>query len=175
MLAQREIVAAHFDFDRVTHRRKANELDGAADEQTHFHQARTVGGRQIDFSDGGGGAHGERRERLSCGGHGSSRLRFGVDVLDEDGFSEFFADPQPRVADLADDAGIVADEFDPLLFAQAHFAEPRLNVGRGGQFLDADDFAGLDPTERTNVRPGALAIQNFEKLLPLAHCATRVG
>jgi hypothetical protein len=129
MLAQCEIIAAHFDFDRVAHWREANELYGAADEQTHFHKARTVRGGQIDFSDGGRGADGERRERLRGGGHGSSRLRFGKDVLDEDGFRKFFADAEPCVADLADNAGIVADKFDPLLFAQAHFAEPRLNVG----------------------------------------------
>jgi len=33
------------------------------------------------------------------------------------------------------------------------FAKPRLNVRRGGQFLDAHKLAGLDATERAKLRP----------------------
>jgi hypothetical protein len=88
---------------------------------------------------------------------------------------QFFADTDAGVANLADDAGVVADELDALLLAKTHFAKPRLNFRRGGQFLDANNLTGLDATKRTNVRSGALAIQNFERLLPLAHGVTSVG
>jgi hypothetical protein len=88
---------------------------------------------------------------------------------------QFFADADAGVANLADDAGVVTDEFDALLLAETHFAKPRLNFRRSGQFLDTNNLTGLDATKRTNVRPGALAIQNFKRLLPLAHGVARVG
>ena len=60
---------------------------------------------------------------------------------------------------------------------QAHNTsiKSRLHIGRGGQFLDANMLAGLDATERTQLRPGALAFQNFERLILLAHGTPRVG
>ena len=69
-LPQRQIVAAHFDFHRVTHRREADEFDFGADEQAHFHEAWAVGGWEIDFFDGSRCAQGDQGQRLEGGRHG---------------------------------------------------------------------------------------------------------
>lgn len=70
--AQREIVAANFYFNRIAEWREADELNRAAYEQTHFHQARTARGWQFDFCDCRSGAESERREWLRFGGHFSN-------------------------------------------------------------------------------------------------------
>ncbi len=54
MFAQAEIVTAHFDFDGVAERGKANELHGRADEQSHFEKASAVSRRNFDLSNDGG-------------------------------------------------------------------------------------------------------------------------
>ena len=94
-----------------------------------------------------------------------------MDVFDEDGLREFFADAEARVANLTDDAGIMADEFHVLLFAETQFAKPGLDFRRGGEFADADDLAGLNATERTDFKSGTFAGQNLVSWFLLAHCA----
>jgi hypothetical protein len=43
--------------------------------------------------------------------------------FDHDFFRQLSADAESRVANLADDMGVLADEPDFLLFAKAHFAQ----------------------------------------------------
>ena len=43
--------------------------------------------------------------------------------FDENMFREFSADAEARVANLADDVSVLADEPNFLFFAEAHFAE----------------------------------------------------
>lgn len=113
VLAQREIVAAHFDLDWIAHRCEADQLDFRAYEQAHFHQARAGGGREFDRGDGGGVANGNSCERLGVSRHGTlSGNRF-----DQNRLGEFLAEGHARVADLADHAVLPAHEPDALVFA----------------------------------------------------------
>lgn len=68
-LTQCEIVAAHFDFHRITHRGKADEFHFCSDEQPHFHEARAAGWREVDFGDGHRCAQGDRSQWLDGRGH----------------------------------------------------------------------------------------------------------
>jgi len=56
MFTEREVIAAHLDFDGVAERREADKFNQRAHQQTHFEQTAAVFGRDIDFGDGGGGA-----------------------------------------------------------------------------------------------------------------------
>ena len=56
MLAQRQMVAAHFDFHRIAQRREADQFNGSSHQQPHFEQATAVFGRHFDFGDGAGKA-----------------------------------------------------------------------------------------------------------------------
>lgn len=94
----------------------------------------------------------------------------GGNRLDEDGFGQFLAEADPRVADLADDVGLAAEQFDFLLLTQAHFTQAGDDFRRGGQLLDADDRAGLDLAQGANGWPGALAFKDFEWRLRFLHC-----
>jgi len=89
--------------------------------------------------------------------------------FDEDAFGQSFADAEPGIADLADDAGMTAEQFDLAIFAQAHFPEAGADFRRGGELFDANDAAGLDPAERANERAGALAFQNHACWTLFAH------
>ena len=64
--------------------------------------------------------------------------------LDEDGFCEFLAECDARVADLTDQTRMAADESDALLLAQTHFAKAIHHVGLYGKLFDADRRARLD-------------------------------
>ena len=75
MFTEGQIIAAHFNFDRVAHRREADKFDGRSNQQPHFHQARAAFGWKFYFGDGGSGAQCDRRERLESGGHGWGALK----------------------------------------------------------------------------------------------------
>jgi hypothetical protein len=79
------------------------------------------------------------------------------------------ADSDARVTDLTDDAGFVADKFYALPFSQPDFAQACLNFRGRGQLANANDITRLNATERTQLRPGALAVQNFRWLRMIAH------
>lgn len=75
MFPESQIVPAHFDFDRVTQRREADQFDGGANQQTHFHKARPAFGRKFYFGDGCGSAQCDRGQRLKGGGHGVLEIK----------------------------------------------------------------------------------------------------
>ena len=79
------------------------------------------------------------------------------DRLDENIFSQLFADAKAGVADQADEIGLAADEFDFLLFAQTEFAEAIREFLVGAKAFDADDRAGFAVAQGTNFAAGALA------------------
>lgn len=70
MLAEGQIIAAHFDFDRVTQRREADQFDGCSNQQTHFHEAGPAFGRKFYLGDGCGSAQRDGSKRLKSLGHG---------------------------------------------------------------------------------------------------------
>src|SRR5678816_4589114 len=51
--SQGKIVTANFDFDRVAHRRKANQLHLCAHQQSHFHETRAAGWGDVDLGNRG--------------------------------------------------------------------------------------------------------------------------
>jgi hypothetical protein len=63
MFAEREIIAAHADFDRVAQRGKADQFDLRAYQKPHFHKARTAFRREFYFNNGSGCAQRDRSQR----------------------------------------------------------------------------------------------------------------
>jgi hypothetical protein len=78
--------------------------------------------------------------------------------LDEDFFGQTGADAEAGVADLANDVGLAAEEFDFLFFAEAHFAEAMGDFRGGGKLLDAHGDASIDAAERAQERLGAVGL-----------------
>ena len=72
-LAEREVIAADLDFERITEWRGADQCDPGAGEQTHFtetEEGRVLGGK---FPDRGAGAHGEVGKLEQGGSHGGDQ------------------------------------------------------------------------------------------------------
>jgi len=169
MLAQREVVAADFDFHRVAERRKADELNGAADQQPiSMRRGRLSGGSLISATVAvvptatelsGWGASDINSSGVS--GNGSTKMALAS-----------FRSGEPGIANLADDIGFAAQQFDALLLAEAKFTQPVAQFGRRHQFLDANGGPGLDPAQGTDLRTGALALDNFTRCLRFFHSPT---
>lgn len=83
-------------------------------------------------------------------------------ALNHDVLGQLLGNPEARVADLANDVRRMADEPDVLVFAQAHLAQAIADIGRGGEFLDANCAARLHMAEWTSVRMGALALNEHD-------------
>jgi hypothetical protein len=81
--------------------------------------------------------------------------------LHQDGFGEFLADTETGIADLANEGGISGEEFDLLFFAETHFTQAIAHFGGDRKLLDGNDGAGLDLGQRTHLRPGTTAFQDF--------------
>jgi hypothetical protein len=77
--------------------------------------------------------------------------------FDENGFSQPLADAEARVANLANNVGLPTEQLDFLVFAQTHFAKTNAKFRRCGEFFDANNAAGFDAAQGTNVLAGALA------------------
>jgi hypothetical protein len=122
MLPQSQVVSPDFNFNRIAKGCKANQLNFGPDEQAHFHETRAAGRRNIYLSDSGSGSKWAGGERL-CGGHGSSRLHLGRRRFDENGVGQLSANAEPRVANLADDAGARTEELNLLLFSETHLTK----------------------------------------------------
>ena len=73
---------------------------------------------------------------------------------------QFFTQGETGVANLANDVGLAAQEFDPLLLAETHFTQTVAGLIRRDQFLDAYGGAGRDTVQWTNRRSGALALDD---------------
>jgi hypothetical protein len=159
VFAQREVIAAHLDFDRVAQRCEADQFDLGADEQAHFHEARAAFGRKLDFRNGSGGAEGNRGKRLRVNGH-SERPSRGRDRLDHDRIGQFFADAQAGVANLANETGLARDQFDVLFLAEAQFAQAGLEFGPSRKMFDTNHGTGLDAAQRADACSGTLAFEN---------------
>src|SRR5689334_11161416 len=71
--------------------------------------------------------------------------------FDEDGFCQVLAESNAGVADLANQAGMPADEADALLFAEAHFAEAIQHVRLHGKLLDANRGASFHRRKRARL------------------------
>ena len=65
------------------------------------------------------------------------------DFLHPDQIGQLGTQAQARIADLADEIGIAAEQLDALLFAKAKFAQAFAHLRRRGQLFDADRNAGL--------------------------------
>jgi hypothetical protein len=94
----------------------------------------------------------------------SGRLRVGADRFDQDGFRQLFADTQARVANLANQIRLMADQLHDLFFAEAHFSQAHPNFRRPGQLLDANDRTRFNAAQRANGGPGAFAINHHTGL-----------
>lgn len=64
--------------------------------------------------------------------------------FDDDLFGQTAADAQAGIANLADEIGLTAEEFDLLFFAKAHFAQAMGDFRSGRKLLDAHRDARLD-------------------------------
>jgi hypothetical protein len=161
MLAQCEVVATHLDLNGIAQGREADKFDRGADEQAHFHEARTFCGREVDLGDGSPRTDREGGKRLGRFSHDSGGLRARRQGLDENAPGQFRADAEPRVADLADHGIVTPDDADLLILAETHLAQA---MGEFGGSVEAADFggaAGLDLVQRAQVREGALRIRRF--------------
>src|SRR5207248_6446534 len=69
VLAQSQMVASHFDFDRISERGKTYQFDRRAHEQPHLQEAAPLFRSDLDFGDGGDAAGGQRSQRLNLSGH----------------------------------------------------------------------------------------------------------
>ena len=76
---------------------------------------------------------------------------------------------------MADDVGLAAQQFDPLLLAQAEFAQAVAHFRRGGQFLDANGSAGGDVAQRTDCGPGTPPFNNPTLRLVVFHNANSIS
>jgi hypothetical protein len=59
---------------------------------------------------------------------------------------------------LADQIALAAQEFDLLLFAKAHFAQPVCYFRRRGQLFNSHRNARIDPAQRAQKRLGTLTL-----------------
>jgi len=82
--------------------------------------------------------------------------------FDEDRVGQLLADPQPRVADLANVIRIARHQRDLLLLAKPKFSQPIGELRAGGELFDRDGGPRLDPAQGTHLRAGALAFNNEE-------------
>jgi hypothetical protein len=92
-------------------------------------------------------------------------------LFDQDSLGQALADAQPGVAHLAYNAGLAAEEFDFLFFAEAHFAQAMGHLGRGGKLLDAHVNPGPHGAERTQERLGTHFLSIVVWAMQLVHHA----
>lgn len=78
--------------------------------------------------------------------------------LDHDLIGELLGDSEARIAHLADDAGCVADEANVLFLAETHFSQSGADLGRGGEFLDANGAAFRHVAQRTGRAVGTMSL-----------------
>src|SRR6187551_2215545 len=78
--------------------------------------------------------------------------------FDENGFCQVRAESNAGVADLANQAGMPADETDALFLAHPHFAEAIQHVRLHGELLDANRGTGFHAGKRTHFRLGATCV-----------------
>ena len=86
-----------------------------------------------------------------------------------DGGGKLLANAQARIADQADDIALVAQQFDLLLLAKAHFPEPSRHLRRGGKLLDANHSARPHPVERAERGLVALALLSRLRMNSFCH------
>ena len=70
--------------------------------------------------------------------------RGGLEGFDEDDFSQFLADGEAGIADLADIIGVAGEEPNYLVLAEADFAEAILHFRGSAELFDTDGDAGFD-------------------------------
>jgi hypothetical protein len=69
MFSEREIVAAHANFDGITQGGKANKFNRGSDEKAHFHETWAAFRGKFYFGDGCSCAQCDGGQRLKSGGH----------------------------------------------------------------------------------------------------------
>ena len=67
VLAQGEMITANLDLDWIAKGSETDQLDWSADQESHFHQARSVAGRNIDLGDAARCPRGKRAQWLTLG------------------------------------------------------------------------------------------------------------
>jgi len=155
VFAQREVITADLNLDRVAQRRKANQLDGCPDQKAHFQNAAAVFGRNLDLANGASPARLQRSQRLSFKGHRLPGACPGSNRLNEDVFGQLRADAKACITNLANDVGLAAHQPNLLLFAKAQFAEAVADFWRSGKLLDTNGRAGDNTTQRAKERLSA--------------------
>ena len=73
---------------------------------------------------------------------------FGRQKFHPDGRGKLRADPEPDVADLADQIRFMAEQLDPLLLAKAHFAQTPAHFGWRRDLLDSRGTAHSNLIQR---------------------------
>ena len=94
--------------------------------------------------------------------------------LDEDRVSEFSADPQSGVANLANIGAVGAQQLDVLVLAEAQLPQPVAHLGRGRKMFDADHGPGFYPAKGTNLGARAVALQNYVWMHRFLHRAAKL-
>jgi len=84
--------------------------------------------------------------------HGSGDEFGGRKRLDPDGLRQLRADAETDVADLANDVGVLAKKFDPLLLAKPQLAQAMGDLRSSAKLPDPAGRADAHLTERTNKR-----------------------
>jgi hypothetical protein len=70
--------------------------------------------------------------------------------LNQNLFGELGTDAETDVANLANDARVLADQFDFLFLTKAHLAQAMRDLGRGHELLDAHGGALSHLVQRTD-------------------------
>lgn len=149
VLAQGQMIASNFDLDRITKWRKPDQFNQGPHQQPHLHDSGTILWGDTDLGNGGDGTDRQGGQRLSGGTHGSRHKGFGGDWLDPDRISQLRADSQTDIAHLADDAGLLAKEFDALFLTKTHLPEPAGQFRRCRELLDPARRADANLTQGT--------------------------
>jgi len=129
VLSESQVVATDFYLDRIAHGSKPYKLYGGAYQEAQFHNARAHLRGEVNFRNDGRCSGDQSRKRLDCNCRHRSFSLGPPDrhLLDENGFRQFIADAQARVAYLAYVVGIPGEELDSLRFAKAHLAQTLFN------------------------------------------------
>lgn len=79
-----------------------------------------------------------------------------VDGFDPDAFREALVQSEPGIANLAEDIGLQADEFDLSILAEAHLAKSLIDLRRGVQLANDHVRARAGAAQRVETRPSGL-------------------
>ena len=89
--------------------------------------------------------------------------------LDQNLFRQSRADAEARVANLANQIGVPAQELDLLLFAKTHFAQAMCNFRCRGELFDPNGHARIDAAQWAEERLRAIFRRRGVVFVRFAH------